>query len=107
MKLHEYQAKHLFASAGIPIPRGVVVTIPAKAAEAYESLTRQCGGNEKFTCNVKAQIHAGGRGKAGGVLIAHSTQEVVAQATRLLGQRLITKQTGPDGPSTSLVFPHC
>jgi succinyl-CoA synthetase beta subunit len=65
MKLHEYQAKTLFQSVGIPIPRGVVATTPQDAATAYGTLKPQCGASGAFACNVKAQLHAGGRGKAG------------------------------------------
>ena len=123
MKLHEYQAKRLFASVGISIPRGVVAATPEEAAKAYETLKRQClpaprilntfsestrqaGAVEghAFACNVKAQIHAGGRGKAGGVVVATSAAEAAACATRLLGMRLVTKQTGPDGLPVSAVL---
>ena len=104
MKLHEYQAKQLFASMGIPVPRGVVARTPAEAAEAYSALKKQCGVAEPFACNVKAQIHAGGRGKAGGVLVARSAQEASSQAGALLGRRLVTKQTGPEGLEVSAVL---
>src|SRR3989338_2989987 len=66
MKLHEYQAKQLFASAGIPVPRGQVATTPQEAASVYETLKRQAITGNGFACSVKAQLHAGGRGKAGG-----------------------------------------
>jgi succinyl-CoA synthetase beta subunit len=104
MKLHEYQAKQLFTSVGIPLPRGVVATTPEQATAAYETLKRQGGTHDAFTCNVKAQIHAGGRGKAGGVLVANSAQEATSHAARLLGQRLVTKQTGPEGLPVSAVL---
>ncbi|MBI2495357.1 MAG: ADP-forming succinate--CoA ligase subunit beta [Candidatus Omnitrophica bacterium] len=104
MKLHEYQAKQLFATAGIPVPRGVVATTRDEAAGNYETLKRQCGGGEAFACNVKAQLHAGGRGKAGGVLVARSAQETSAHAAALLGRRLVTKQTAPDGLPISVVL---
>ncbi|MBI3021982.1 MAG: ADP-forming succinate--CoA ligase subunit beta [Candidatus Omnitrophica bacterium] len=104
MKLHEYQAKQLFATAGIPVPRGVVATTRDEAAGNYETLKRQCGGGEAFACNVKAQLHAGGRGKAGGVLVARSAQETSAHAAALLGRRLVTKQTAPDGLPISAVL---
>lgn len=104
MKLHEYQAKQLFESVGIPVPRGVVATTRDEAAGNYETLKRQCGGGEAFACNVKAQLHAGGRGKAGGVLVARSAQETSAHAAALLGRRLVTKQTAPDGLPISVVL---
>src|SRR3989338_1114244 len=103
MKLHEYQAKQLFASAGIPVPRGVVATTTAQAAAAYDTLKRQClpaapaaqagGGSTSFVCNVKAQLHAGGRGKAGGILAAQSAEEAASQAASLLGRRVCSKKT--------------
>jgi len=102
MKLHEYQAKRLFADAGIPIPRGQVALTPQEAAAAYETLR---GGAASFVCNVKAQLHAGGRGKAGGVLMARSAAEAARQAEALLGTRLVTHQTGPDGlPVTAVLL---
>ncbi|MBI2105057.1 MAG: ADP-forming succinate--CoA ligase subunit beta [Candidatus Omnitrophica bacterium] len=116
MKLHEHQAKRLFASAGIPVPRGAAAKTPAEAAAAYETLRRQClpappvggaqagGGGAAFACNVKAQLHAGGRGKAGGVLVARSASEAAAAAAGLLGRRLVTAQTGPDGLPVSAVL---
>ena len=97
MKLHEFQAKRLFAAYGIPVPRGVVAATPAQATRAYTTLKQRCRASTRFTCNVKAQIHAGGRGKAGGVLVASSAAHARAQAARLLGTRLVTHQTGPDG----------
>ena len=104
MKLHEYQAKQLFASAGIPVPRGHVATTAADAATAYATLQQQCGTAGAFSCSVKAQLHAGGRGKAGGVLIARSAQEASTQASALLGKRLVTHQTGPEGLPVSAVL---
>ena len=104
MKLHEYQAKQLFASVGIPIPRGVVANTPPEAAAAYATLRRHCGDVAGFICNVKAQLHAGGRGKAGGVLVARSAEEAIAHAASLLGRRLVTQQTGPDGLLVSAVL---
>jgi succinyl-CoA synthetase beta subunit len=104
MKLHEYQAKHLFADAGIPIPRGLVAMSPAQAFSAYDTLKQQCEAARAFVCNVKAQLHAGGRGKAGGILVAKNAQEATAQAASLLGHRLVTKQTGAEGLSVSAVL---
>jgi succinyl-CoA synthetase beta subunit len=104
MKLHEYQGKQLFAAAGLPVPRGVPATTPAQAAAGYETLRQQCGGSAGFVCNVKAQLHAGGRGKAGGILAASSAAEASVQAAALLGRRLVTKQTGPAGLPVSAVL---
>jgi len=104
MKLHEHQAKQLFVQLGIPIPRGQVARNAAEAAGAYETLKARCGSPAAFACNVKAQLHAGGRGKAGGILVARSAQEAVAHAQGLLGRRLVTHQTGPEGLPVSAVL---
>ncbi len=90
MKLHEYQAKAQFAAAGLTVPRGVVVKKAKKAGKAFDKL-----GGELAV--VKAQIHAGGRGKAGGVRLVRSADEAEAAARDLLGKPLVTKQTGPQG----------
>ena len=90
MNLHEYQAKQLFRSHAIAVPDGVVVTTPAAAEAACGEL----GGPQWV---LKAQVHAGGRGKAGGVLRLTSAQEVARESARLLGSRLVTAQTGPAG----------
>ncbi|HYO80306.1 MAG TPA: ADP-forming succinate--CoA ligase subunit beta [Bryobacteraceae bacterium] len=89
MKIHEYQAKAILAQYGVPVPRGTVITDPAQAAEAARTL----GGRVV----VKAQIHAGGRGKGGGVKLASSPEEAEAAARQILGMTLITHQTGPEG----------
>ena len=90
MNLHEYQSKQLFARYGIPVPTGHVAASPDEAARAAIRL----GGSVWV---VKAQVHAGGRGKAGGVKLAKSPEEVMSAAAGMLGQRLKTKQTGPEG----------
>jgi succinyl-CoA synthetase beta subunit len=98
MNLHEYQAKELFQKNGIPVPRGQVVRSPAEAREAAHSL-----GGERWM--VKAQVHAGGRGKAGGVVLVDSIERVEAEAERLLGSRLRTHQSGAVGlPVTSVLI---
>jgi succinyl-CoA synthetase beta subunit len=97
MKLHEFQAKKLFAQYGIPVQRAVVAASPEAASRAYVRLKALCKGGKGFACNVKAQIHAGGRGKAGGVLVATSAQEAKQQAAKILGRRMVTHQTGPEG----------
>jgi succinyl-CoA synthetase beta subunit len=90
MKIHEYQAKQLLAKFGVPVPQGEVATAPEGAAEIA---TRLGGG----TVVVKAQIHAGGRGKGGGVKLARNRDEALAIAGSILGMNLITHQTGPEG----------
>jgi len=90
MKIHEYQAKHILHQFGIPIPRGYSCFSVDEAVAAAEKL----GGS---TWVVKAQIHAGGRGKGGGVKIARSLDEVKQFAGKILGMTLVTPQTGPQG----------
>jgi len=97
MNLHEYQAKQLFASYGVPVTSGEVATTPAQAAAAAGRL-----GGDVWV--VKAQVHAGGRGKAGGVKLANSADEVRSAAAAMLGTRLVTKQTGPEGLPVNQVF---
>jgi len=87
MNFHEYQAKKLFAAYGIPVPAGAVATTPLEAVEAARGL----GGNMWV---VKAQVHAGGRGKAGGVKLAHNLEEVRSEAERMLSMKISTYQTG-------------
>jgi succinyl-CoA synthetase beta subunit len=89
VKIHEYQAKAILARHGVPVPRGEVAHTPSEAAE----IARRLGG----TVVVKAQIHAGGRGKGGGVKLAKSADEAERLATQMIGMRLITHQTGPEG----------
>ncbi|MGE5130087.1 MAG: ADP-forming succinate--CoA ligase subunit beta [Sphingomonadaceae bacterium] len=90
MKIHEYQGKELFRKYGVATPRGVPCFSVEEAARAAESL----GGSAWV---VKAQIHAGGRGKGGGVKLARSLSEVRNVASKILGMRLVTHQTGPQG----------
>ena len=90
MKIHEYQAKAIFAGAGIPVAAGK----PAFSVDEAVQAARELGGQ---AWAVKAQIHAGGRGKAGGVKIARSLDEVREAAEALLGKALVTAQTGPQG----------
>jgi succinyl-CoA synthetase beta subunit len=97
MNLHEYQAKDVFRSYGIPVPSGKVVATADEAVEAARAL----GGNVWV---VKAQVHAGGRGKAGGVKLAHEIDTVRKAAERMLGKRLVTQQTGPEGLPVSHVY---
>jgi succinyl-CoA synthetase beta subunit len=97
MNLHEYQSKELFRRYGIPVARGEVASTPAQAGAAAERL-----GGKVWV--VKAQVHAGGRGKAGGVKLARSVEEVRQLAQGLLGTRLVTKQTGPRGMPVNQVY---
>ena len=105
MKIHEYQGKELFRAAGVPVLEGIMVTSPDEAAAAYNKL----GGKIAV---VKAQIHAGGRGKGNiidnpaqkGVVLCKSADEAKAAAAGLLGNKLVTIQTGPEGQTVSKVF---
>jgi succinyl-CoA synthetase beta subunit len=90
MKIHEYQAKAILAKFGVPVPRGEVVLKKDEARAAAERLGTP-------VVVVKAQIHAGGRGKGGGVKLAKSTDEAATLAERMLGMKLVTAQTGPEG----------
>src|SRR6516225_9856885 len=90
MKIHEYQAKAILAKFGVPVPRGEAVFSKEEARTAAERLGTP-------VVVVKAQIHAGGRGKAGGVRIAKSPDEAASIAERMLGMKLVTAQTGPEG----------
>jgi len=90
LKIHEYQAKELFRAYGVAIPEGYPAFSVEEALEAYDKLKSK-------TVVVKAQIHAGGRGKGGGVKLAHSRDEVREVAQSMLGMRLVTHQTGPKG----------
>jgi succinyl-CoA synthetase beta subunit len=100
MNLHEYQAKDVFRTYGIPVPAGRVAQSPEEAVSAAEML----GGSSWV---VKAQIHAGGRGKAGGVKVARDLAAVRAAAAAMLGQCLITKQTGAEGLPIERVYVEC
>src|SRR5881227_3515161 len=90
MKIHEYQAKAILARHGVPVPRGEVTSVPAEAGD----IAKRLGGSVVV---VKAQIHAGGRGKGGGVKLAKSPADAVKLATAMLGMTLVTHQTGPEG----------
>ncbi|PVV16759.1 MAG: succinate--CoA ligase subunit beta [gamma proteobacterium symbiont of Ctena orbiculata] len=97
MNLHEFQAKSLFASYGIPVPQGQSVSSPSEARTAAQGL----GGSIWV---VKAQAHTGGRGKAGGVKLVHSLDEAEEAAREILGMTLVTKQTGPQGLPVNTVL---
>ena len=90
MKVHEYQGKSILAEFGVPVPKGRVIDQPQEAAQVYQELGREL-------VVVKAQIHAGGRGKGGGVKLARSASEAVEHAEAILGMQLVTHQTGAEG----------
>ena len=97
MNVHEYQAKELLSKYGIPVPKGkVAFTVPEAEARASE-----LGGSRWV---VKAQIHAGGRGKGGGIQLADSVDQVRAHAERILGMTLVTPQTGPGGKEVNRIY---
>jgi succinyl-CoA synthetase beta subunit len=97
VKIHEYQAKAVLARFGVPVPRGEVALSPGEAAE----VARHLGGSIVV---VKAQIHAGGRGKGGGVKLARSVEEAELIAKQMLGMTLVTHQTGPEGKKVGRVL---
>ncbi len=97
MNLHEYQSKQLFADYGIPVQSGEVATSAAEAVERARAL----GGDAWL---VKAQVHAGGRGKAGGVKFTRDLGELEQTAAKLIGSQLITKQSAPDGQPVNCVL---
>src|ERR1700694_5970834 len=90
MKIHEYQGKELLKKFGVPVPRGLVARSPDEAYDAAKEL-----GTDVVV--VKAQIHAGGRGKGGGVKLAKNADEARGLARQMLGMKLVTHQTGPEG----------
>ncbi len=97
MNLHEYQAKQLFAQYNMPVPNNAVVDSADKVAAALQTL-------RKGDCVVKAQVHAGGRGKAGGVRLVKTADEVEQAVKAMLGTRLVTFQTGADGQPVNQVL---
>lgn len=97
MNIHEYQAKQVLKEFGVPVPRGGVAFSADEAVKVAEEL-----GGPVWV--VKAQIHAGGRGKGGGVKVVKSIDEVRAEATRMLGMTLVTHQTGPEGKEVGRVY---
>jgi len=97
MNLHEYQSKRLFADYGIPVPRGIPADSPNAAVKAAQEL-----GGDLWV--VKGQVHAGGRGKAGGVKLARTLDEVREYTDKMLGSILVTHQTGPEGLPVNTVY---
>jgi len=101
MKIHEYQAKSLYQRYGIPTPKGILALSVAEAKEAAKKLIAETG-NEVVV--VKAQIHAGGRGKGGGVKVVKGADAAEAAAKQILGMTLVTHQTGPEGKEVQRLY---
>src|SRR2546428_186573 len=97
MKIHEYQGKEIFKRYGVPVPRGILALTPDDAERAAREL-----GSKVVV--VKAQIHAGGRGKGGGVKLAKSPAEAKELASKMLGMMLKTHQTGPEGQKVHKLY---
>jgi malate-CoA ligase subunit beta len=97
MNIHEYQAKQILSKFNVPIPKGLV----ADSAEAAESSANELGGDLWV---VKAQIHSGARGKAGGIIVCKNEQDVSDATNKLLGKTLVTHQTGPEGKTVHKVY---
>ena len=97
MKIHEYQAKEIFGKSGIPIPNGQVVKTPEDAGKVCETVNGP-------PWVVKAQVHAGGRGKGGGVKVVGDSSRVVSATEAMLGSALVTPQTGPEGVKVNQVL---
>ncbi|MGH3780509.1 MAG: ATP-grasp domain-containing protein, partial [Pseudonocardiaceae bacterium] len=97
MDIHEYQAKEILARFGVPVPRGGLAYNPEQASYRCTEI----GGSAWV---VKAQVHAGGRGEAGGVKVCHSDSAVLDVANSMFGRRLVTKQSGPRGKLIYLVY---
>ena len=101
MNLHEYQGKEILNSFGVEIQRGIVAQTPGEAVEAAKRLTEETGTSWHV---IKAQVHAGGRGKGGGVKLAKSIQEVEEIADQIIGMNLITPQTSAKGKKVHQVL---
>ena len=101
MNLHEYQGKELLSSFGVAIQRGIVAKTAAEAVDAAKKITETTGTDWHV---VKAQIHAGGRGKGGGVKLAKNLEELEAIAGQIIGMQLITPQTPPEGKKVNQVL---
>jgi succinyl-CoA synthetase beta subunit len=101
MNIHEYQGKAILKSYGVRIQEGIVAETPEEAVEAAKKLTEQTGTGWHV---IKAQIHAGGRGKGGGVKLAKNLDEVKQKASEIIGMQLITHQTGPEGKKVNKVL---
>ena len=97
MKIHEYQGKEILRQFGVPVPRGIPAFTVQEAVEAAQKL-----GGPVWV--VKAQIHAGGRGKGGGVKVAKTIEDVKALSEQILGMQLVTHQTGPEGQKVRRLY---
>lgn len=97
MKIHEYQARQLLAEAGVPVPPGAVIESSEHAAAAYKRVVAEAGLGENGLAVVKAQVHAGGRGKAGFVRLVRSASEASEAARFMLTNKMVSVQTGPQG----------
>ena len=100
MNIHEYQGKEILKSFGVRVQEGIVAETPEQAVEAAKKM------KEDFNSDwvvVKAQIHAGGRGKGGGVKLAKNLDEVRQKASEIIGMQLVTPQTGPEGKKVNKV----
>src|SRR5512144_1072264 len=96
MKIHEYQGKQLLARYGVTVPRGIVVNHEEQVRRAVEQLG--------LPVVIKAQIHAGGRGKGGGVKLARTLEDAIEITRHIIGMRLVTHQTGPEGREVRTVL---
>jgi succinyl-CoA synthetase beta subunit len=101
MNIHEYQAKELLKKYGVRIQEGILAHTPDEAEAAAKSLKREYNSD---WCVIKAQIHAGGRGKGGGVKLAKSPDEAKELASKIIGMQLVTHQTGPEGKKVRKVL---
>src|SRR5690242_19140164 len=97
MKIHEYQARQILADAGVPVPAAQVVRSPQEAEAAFKKFGGQM-------CVVKAQVYAGGRGKAGFVKLVHSATEAHDAAKFMLSNRMVSYQTGPEGVPVNVLL---
>ena len=97
MNIHEYQAKDLLKEFGAPVPKGVVIFNVNEISQKIKSLKTE-------NLVVKAQIHAGGRGKAGGIKLTKNKEDLFNEASKMLGQTLVTDQTGPKGKRVQRLF---
>ncbi|WP_068471754.1 ADP-forming succinate--CoA ligase subunit beta [Saccharicrinis aurantiacus] len=101
MNIHEYQGQEILSNFGVRVSKGLIANTPEEAVESAKELTKLTG-TDKWV--VKAQIHAGGRGKGGGVKLAQSLEEVKELADQILGMQLVTHQTGPEGKKVNKVL---
>src|SRR5690554_6005538 len=101
MNIHEYQAKEILKSFGVRVQEGILAETPEQAVQAAQKLKQDF--NSDWVV-VKAQIHAGGRGKGGGVKLAKNHDEVLQRATDIIGMQLVTPQTGPEGKKVNKVL---